>query len=141
MEHAVSASVAQPRFYAILLAAFAGIALLLAALGIYGVISYVVSQRTRELGIRIALGASQRRVVRLVVGHGLWMTVSGIVLGTVAAAWLARVIKSLLFGVATVDPVTFALVPLTLLGVALLASWLPARRAATVDPVVTMRAE
>ena len=141
MEHAVAESVSQPRFYAILLAVFAGIALLLAALGIYGVISYVVSQRTRELGIRIALGASQRRVVRLVVGHGLWMTVGGIALGTVAAAWLTRVIKSMLFDVAAVDPVTFALVPLTLLAVAVFASWVPARRAAKVDPVVTMRAE
>ena len=141
MEQVVRDSVSQPRFYLLLLGAFAGIALLLAALGIYGVISYTVSQRTRELGIRIALGASRERVVRLVLGQGLWLTLSGVAIGLAAAFWLTRLIASLLFGVGAVDPITFAGVSVLLVGVAALASWLPARRAARVDPVIAMRAE
>ncbi|MDQ6885910.1 MAG: ABC transporter permease [Gemmatimonadota bacterium] len=141
MTDVVSESLAQPRFYTLLLGAFAGIALLLAALGIYGVISYAVSQRTRELGIRIALGATRQRVVRLVVGQGLALTILGVILGAGAAIWLTRLIASLLFGVSASDPLTFVAVSVVLLGVAVLASWLPARRAARVDPVIAMRAE
>jgi putative ABC transport system permease protein len=141
MDQVVSDSVSQPRFYLLLLGAFAGVALLLAALGIYGVISYTVSQRTRELGIRIALGASRERVVRLVLGQGVWLTVAGVVVGLAAAFWLTRLIASLLFGVAAVDPLTFAGVAVLLLAVAVIASWLPARRAARVDPVIAMRIE
>jgi putative ABC transport system permease protein len=141
MKDALSESVAQPRFYAILLGSFAGIALIIAALGIYGVISYAVSQRTRELGIRIALGAQRDRVVRLVIGQGLTLTLVGIVLGMVGAYALTRLIATLLFGVAPADPVTFAAVAVVFVLVAVLASYLPARRAAAVDPIIAMRAE
>lgn len=141
MADVVSESVAQPRFYMVLLSAFAGIALLLAALGIYGVISYTVAQRSRELGIRIALGASRERVVGHVLGQGLALTLAGIGVGLVAAFGLTRLIANMLFGVAAVDPFTFASVAVALAGVAVLASWLPARRAAGVDPVIAMRAE
>jgi len=141
MSQVVAQSVAQPRFYMTLLAAFAAIALVLAAIGIYGVISFTVAQRSRELGIRIALGASKDRVVRLVLGEGLGMTLAGIVLGLAAAAGLTRIITNLLFGVAALDTLTFASVAVVLTAVALLASWLPARRAAAVDPLIAMRAE
>jgi putative ABC transport system permease protein len=141
MKDAVSDSVSQPRFYMMLLAAFAGIALLLAALGIYGVISYTVSQRTRELGIRIALGATREKVVRQVIGQGVWLTLAGILLGVVAAGLLTSVIASLMFGVGKLDPMTFVAVPLVLTGVAVFASYLPARKASEVDPVIAMRAE
>jgi putative ABC transport system permease protein len=141
MTQAVTESIAQPRFYAILLGTFAAIALLIAALGIYGVISYAVSQRTRELGIRIALGAQRERVVRLVIGQGLSLTLAGIVVGVIGAYSLTRLIATLLFGVAPVDPVTFAGVSLLFVLVACLASYLPARRAAAVDPIIAMRAE
>ena len=137
----VSDSVAQPRFYMVLLSAFAGIALLLAALGIYGVISYSVAQRARELGIRIALGASRERVVRHVLGQGLGLTIAGVAAGLGAAFGLTRLIRTMLFGVAALDPLTFASVAVALIGVAVVASWLPARRAAGVDPVIAMRAE
>jgi putative ABC transport system permease protein len=141
MTSAVSESVAQPRFYAILLASFAGIALLLATLGIYGVISYAVSQRTRELGIRIALGASQQDVTRLVVSQGIVLTSIGVVAGLAGAFWLTRFIATLLFGVGAVDAPTFAAVATGLLAVACMASWVPARRAARTDPLIAMRAE
>ena len=141
MDQAVSDSVAQPRFYMLLLGAFAAIALLLAALGIYGVISYTVSQRTRELGIRIALGATRDKVVRQVIGQGVWLTVAGIAIGVIAAGMLTSVIASMMFGVGKLDPLTFIAVPLTLVGVAMLASYLPARKASNVDPVIAMRAE
>jgi putative ABC transport system permease protein len=141
MESVVSESVSEPRFYMVLLAAFAGLALLLAALGIYGVISYSVSQRTRELGIRIALGATQDRVMRLVLGQGMLLTVGGVLAGLVGAYWLMHLLAALLYGVAATDAATFAGVAVILLGVASLASYLPARRAALVDPVIAMRAE
>jgi putative ABC transport system permease protein len=141
MGDVVSQSVAQPRFYMILLTAFAALALLLAALGIYGVISYSVSQRTRELGIRIALGATQDRVVRLVLGQGMALTSLGVAAGLVGAYWLVRLLASMLFGVTATDASTFIGVSIVLLGVAGAASYLPARRAARVDPVAAMRAE
>jgi putative ABC transport system permease protein len=141
MTQAVSQSVAQPRFYMVLLTAFAGLALLLAALGIYGVISYSVSQRTRELGIRIALGATQDRVVRLVLGQGMAMTTTGVLVGLVGAYWLMHLLAAMLYGVGATDVATFVGVAAVLLGVASLASYMPARRAARVDPVSAMRAE
>jgi putative ABC transport system permease protein len=141
MQDVVSESVAQPRFYMVLLTAFAGLALLLAALGIYGVISYSVSQRTRELGIRIALGATQDRVVRLVIGQGMLLTVGGVVVGLVGAFWLVHLLAALLYGVSATDKTTFASVAAVLLGVAWLASYVPARRASRVDPVIAMRAD
>ena len=141
MTDALSDSVAQPRFYALLLGSFATIALVIAALGIYGVISYTVSQRTRELGIRIALGAQRERVLRLVIGQGLTLTVVGVVLGVAGAYLLTRLIASLLFGVTAADSATFVAVAIVFLVVACLASYLPARRAAGVDPIIAMRAE
>jgi len=141
MEQAVSDSVAQPRFYMMLLAAFATIALLLAALGIYGVISYSVSQRTRELGIRVALGASKQKIIALVVGQGLWIAALGVVIGVAASLALTKAIASLLFGIDKMDPLTFAAAPVVLLLAAALGCYLPARRAASADPVVAMRNE
>jgi putative ABC transport system permease protein len=141
MSDVVSDSVSQPRFYMYLLGAFAALALLLAALGIYGVISYTVTQRSREIGIRIALGATRNRVVRDVVGQGITMTAIGVGTGLVAAFALTRLIAALLFGVAPLDPATFAVVGGLLLVVAVTASWLPARRAGAVDPLVAMRTE
>ena len=141
MEQAVSDSVAQPRFYMLLLAAFAVIALLLAAIGIYGVISYSVSQRTRELGIRVALGATRQKIVGLVVGQGMWIAALGVVIGIAASLALTKAMASLLFGVDKLDPLTFAAAPLVLLIAAALGCYLPARRAAMADPVVAMRNE
>jgi predicted permease len=141
MTDAISGSIAQPRFYTSLLTGFAGLALLLAALGIYGVISYSVAQRGRELGIRIALGATNDRIVRLVVGQGLGLVLAGIVLGVVGSIGLMRLLASLLYEVRPTDLPTFLIVPIALAIVAALASWLPARRAASIDPAIAMRAD
>jgi putative ABC transport system permease protein len=141
MDDALADSVAQPRFFTVLLSAFAAVALLLAALGIYGVISHAVTQRLREFGIRIALGATARDVASLVVRRGAWLTAAGLAGGVVGAAAATRVMRQLLFGVAPLDPLSFVGACVVLGGVATLASWIPARRAARVDPVVAMRAD
>jgi predicted permease len=137
----VDRSLGQPRFYVLLLGVFAGLAVLLAAVGIYGVIAYTVQQRTREIGIRIALGASAERVVSMMVRRGLVLALAGVALGTAGAFAVTRVLRSLLYGVGARDPVTFVGVAVLLGVVALLASWIPARRAARVDPLTAMRAE
>ncbi|HZS60743.1 MAG TPA: ABC transporter permease [Gemmatimonadaceae bacterium] len=141
MSAALDDSVSQSRFYTELLTAFAAIALLLAALGVYGVISYVVSQQSRDFGIRIALGANPRDVANLVMGRGLKLTVPGLVAGLVGALFLTRVIRGLLFGIEPLDRPTLALVVLVFASVGAVASWLPARRASRVDPIIAMRAE
>jgi len=141
MEDVVSESVAQPRFYTTLLSAFGGLALLLAALGIYGVISYSVAQRTRELGIRIALGATHDRVLRLVLRQGIGLGVFGVVIGLAGSLWLVHLLAALLYGVQATDTLTFVSVAAVLVGIASVASYLPARRAARVDPVIAMRAD
>jgi predicted permease len=141
MNDAIAVAVAQPRFYTVLLSAFAVIALLLASLGVYGVIAYAVSQRQREFGIRIALGATAALVTGSVLRQGLGLALAGMTCGIVAAFAVTRVIQSLLFDIAPLDPIAFGSVPLVLGTAALIASWLPARRAARVDPVITMRAE
>jgi putative ABC transport system permease protein len=141
MDEAIAQSVAQPRFYTFLLGAFAAVALLLATLGVYGVIAYAVSQRTREFGIRIALGATAGDVSRVVVGHGVVLALIGMAIGIAAALVTTRAIRSLLFDTPAMDPITFVGVAVVLSGAAILASWLPARRAARVDPVIAMRAE
>ncbi|HJU89493.1 MAG TPA: ABC transporter permease [Gemmatimonadaceae bacterium] len=141
LEAVVSESVARPRFYMLLLTSFAAVALLLSAIGIYGVIAYLVSMRTRELGIRIALGASNGDVLRLVLREGVVMASAGLVVGTIGALALSRLLSGLLFGVAPTDPLTFALVAATLAAVALAASFIPARRASRLDPLVAIRAE
>jgi predicted permease len=140
-EEVVAQSIASQRFSLILLGAFAGLALLLAGIGIYGVLSYLVGQRTREIGVRMALGAQRLDVLRMVLGDGARMTMVGAAIGLVAALALTRLMASMLFGVRPTDPVTFAAVAVLLCGIALFACYLPARRAAKVDPMVALRYE
>jgi putative ABC transport system permease protein len=135
----LSASIGTERFLTLVLVIFATLALVLAAIGIHGVLSYAVAQRTREIGIRIALGASSRGVTRLVLGQGLLLTLSGLSVGFVLAAVLARSLAGLLFGVEPTDPATFAAALAVLALVATIAMWLPARRAVRVDPIVAIR--
>lgn len=137
----VSTSMTEPLFSALLLAAFGGLALLLATIGMYGVISYSVAQRTQEIGIRMVLGAGPRSVFRMVLGQGTRLAVLGIAMGLAAALAVTRVMSSFLYGVRATDPLTFTAVSLLLLGVALLACFLPARRAMKVDPMVALRHE
>ena len=141
LESYVSNAMAQTRFLLALISAFAGLALVLASLGLYGVISYAARQRTREIGVRVAFGASQRDVLRLILGQGMVVAMIGIVLGLGGAAALTRVVSSFLVGVSATDPITFVVVPAILLAVAAVASFLPARRASGVDPVVALRDE
>ena len=141
MTEVVAAALETPRLAGVLLGVFATLALVLSAVGIYGVLSYVVSQRTQEIGIRVAIGADQGRVVRLVLGGGLRLSLAGIALGSAAALALGRLLASQLHEVRPHDPLTFVTVPLLLLGIALAASYLPARRAARVDPIAALRAE
>jgi putative ABC transport system permease protein len=135
----VTASVARPRFYTSLLTLFAAVALVLAAVGIFGVMSYSVAQRAREISIRMALGADAGQVVRMVVGRAMALALLGVAVGLLAAAALGRVLQSQLYGVGVLDPLTIAAVVLTLTGCAALASWLPARRAAAVEPGGALR--
>lgn len=141
LEHAVSQSLWRQRLQGEVLGTFATLALLLAAVGIYGVISYAVAQRTRELGVRMALGATRGQVLGLVLGQGVRLAVAGVAIGVVVALALSRVVASLLYGVSATDLVTFAGVPVALTLVAMLATLVPARRATRVDPVVAMRTE
>ena len=141
MTQLVAASVAQRRLSVQLFGGFAGVALLLAGIGLYGVLAYNVTQRTQEIGIRIALGAKQRDVVSLVIGQGMRMALMGVVVGMVAALGLTRVMRSLLYEVQPTDPITFVGVPILLGAIALLACWLPARRATKVDPIEALRYE
>jgi ABC-type antimicrobial peptide transport system permease subunit len=141
MNQVIADSLAQQRFSMILLGAFAAVALLLASLGIYGVISYLVGQRTHELGIRLALGAQRRDVLRLVLSHGMKMALGGVALGLVVALGLTRLISKMLFGVSATDPSTFVVITLLLVLVALLACFVPAWRATQVDPLVALRNE
>jgi putative ABC transport system permease protein len=137
----ISRSLARPRFDALLLSIFAGTALLLTAIGIYGVMAYSVSQRTNEIGIRMALGAGQPAIFRLVVGQAMMLVAISVTVGLIAAFGATRLLSSLLYGVGAADPMTFGLIVLLVSGVAFLAAWLPARRAARVNPVVALRAE
>jgi predicted permease len=141
MNEIISSSIASRRFSMILLGSFAGLALLLSSLGIYGVVSYLVGQQTREFGIRIALGAQQGDVMRLVLGDGAKMALLGVALGLAAAFGLTRLMANMLFGVSALDPLTFACVAIVLTAVALVACYIPARRAMRVDPMVALRYE
>jgi putative ABC transport system permease protein len=137
----VSSSAANDRFNTLLLGAFAGIALLLTAGGIFGVLSYLVTQRTREIGLRVALGAQRADVLRVIVGHGLRLVLLGLCIGVAGALIMTREMSSVLFGVTPSDPLTFTVVAIVLGAVALLASYIPARRAMRVDPMVALRYE
>jgi len=141
MEAILADSIARQRFSMLLLAIFAGVALILAAVGIYGVMSYSVAQRTHEIGIRMALGAQTGAVLKLAVGYGMKLVIVGIVVGLIAAFALTRLMSTLLFGVTATDPTTFTLISLLLVGVAALASYIPARRATKVDPIIALRYE
>jgi putative ABC transport system permease protein len=141
MEENVAQSVSAPRFRTVLLSVFAGIALVLAAVGIFGVMAYSVAQRTRELGLRIALGASRGRVLQLVLAHGVRLTLVGVGIGLVATFLLTRYVSSLLFNVPPYDPMTLVGVVAALVVISLCACYLPARRATLVDPIVALREE
>ena len=137
----VSSSVTRQRFYAVMLAVFAGVAAVLACVGVYGVLAYTVMLRTQEIGIRMALGAERRSVLALVLRHGLILTVTGIGIGIVGARLSTRLLEGMLFGITPLDPLTFVIVSLMFTVIAISASYLPARRASTVNPVTALRTE
>ena len=139
MDDVAASALAQPRFVTFLLALFAGTALTLAAIGIYGTISLLVSERTQEMGIRLALGADGPTILKLVLGQGLLLTAIGVTVGLTGAVVLTRTLSGLVYGVGTLDPVTFIAVPVMLCMIALLACFIPAQRAAKVDPITTLR--
>ena len=141
MDEAVAASVAPPRFRMLLLALFAMAATLIATCGIYGLMAYAVTQRRREIGVRMALGAERRDVLRLVLTRALRIVVAGLIVGLAGAAGVTRVLQRFLFGVTPTDPIAFAIVTLLLMAVGLMAAWLPARRATRIDPCAALRAE
>jgi predicted lysophospholipase L1 biosynthesis ABC-type transport system permease subunit len=141
MDEAVAASVAQPRFRTLLLALFAIAATLIAACGLYGLMAYAVTQRRREIGVRMALGATRRDVLRLVLTRALRIVVVGVIVGLAGAAGVTRVLQRFLFGVTPTDPIAFTIVTLLLMAVGLIAAWLPARRATRIDPSAALRAE
>jgi len=141
MDEVVGRSIVERRFMMLLLGIFAAVAILLAAIGVYGVLAYIVSQRTQEIGVRLAIGASPADVVRLFLREGVALAVAGLLIGLVSALAVGRVLASLLFGVTTTDPLTFVGVTMALGIAALGASYLPARRAAAVDPMTALRTD
>jgi putative ABC transport system permease protein len=141
LQQVVERSISQPRFYMTLLIIFASLALVLAAIGTFGVLSYAVAQRSREIGIRMALGAQERTVIGLIVRHAMILAAGGVTVGVTAAWFLSKLLATFLFATDPRDPGTFAAVSLTLGLVAMLASYLPARRATKIDPVVALRSE
>jgi putative ABC transport system permease protein len=141
MDERIARSLSGRRFNMVMLGLFAVLALTLAAVGIYGIVAYSVTERTHEIGVRLALGAQRRDVVAMVVRHGMIMTVAGTGVGLAAAFAVVRVMSGLLFGVSAADPVTFIAIPVLLLAVALAACYIPARRATRVDPMIALRTE
>jgi putative ABC transport system permease protein len=141
MEDNMAATVAQPRFRTWLIGIFAAVALILATVGVYGVMSYTVTQRTSEIGIRVTLGAQRDDVFRIIVGEGLRLALAGVAAGLVAALALTRVLQSFLYGVSAYDPITFGSVACLLTLVAVAACYIPARRATRVDPIIALRYE
>ena len=141
MERLMAKSVAPRRFNLLLLGVFAMVGLALAGMGLYGVMSYTVTQRTREIGVRMAMGAQRGDVLRLVIREGMKLAFIGALLGLGGALALTRLLKTLLFGVSATDPLTFIVIAAVLTLVALLACWIPARRAASMDPLVSLRIE
>jgi ABC-type antimicrobial peptide transport system permease subunit len=137
----VSDSVAQRRFSMLLIVLFASIALFLAAVGLYGVVAYTVSQRTREIGLRMAIGAAPRQVLGMVLGGGMKLALIGVAIGIAGALVLARLVQTMLFEVAPSDPTSYAATAILLLAIAAVACYVPARRAMRVDPLVAMQAE
>ena len=141
MNDVIARTLMQKKFTMLLLSIFAGAALLLAAIGLYGVISYSVAQRTREFGIRVALGATRNDVLRLILKQGMAVVAAGVICGVAASLGLTKLIASLLYGISASDPIVFCLLSLSLVLVALIASWIPARRASRVDPIIALRTE
>jgi putative ABC transport system permease protein len=141
MDELISGEVASQRFNASLLGMFAALAVVLAAVGIYGVMAYGVTQRTREIGIRMALGAAPEKVRFMILRQGMWLSLAGIAIGLAASFALTRWMRNLLFGVQPTDPLTFALVSVILVATAFLACWIPAHRASRVDPLIALRYE
>ncbi len=141
MDQNIQTSVAQPRFRTWLIGTFAALALVLAAVGVYGVMSYSVTQRTSEIGIRVTMGAQPEDILRIVVGEGLRLALAGVAVGVVGALLLSRVLRTFVFGVSTSDPATFFGVAMVLVLVGAAASYFPARRATRVDPLVALRYE
>ena len=141
MDEVMARSVAQTSFTMVLLGIAAGVALFLGAVGLFGVVSYVVSQRTREIGVRVALGAARADIGRMVFRQSATVALVGVAVGLAGALALTRLMGTILFGISAMDPVTFLGAPLLLVGVAALATWLPARRAARVDPIEALRME
>jgi ABC-type antimicrobial peptide transport system permease subunit len=141
LDEVVATSVAAPRALAVLLLGFGGLAVIIGAVGVYSLIAYIVSWRTREIGLRLALGAQRWQIVLAVVRQSLFLAGGGSVAGLASSLALSRLLRSFLFEVSALDPVTFSLVPLLIVIVALLAAWIPARRAAAVDPMQALRAD
>ena len=141
LEQVLAESIARPRFNTLLITILAGVAMVLAAVGIYGVISYSVTQRTHEIGVRMALGASASNVLRLVIGHGMLIAGIGLAVGVIGAFAVTRIMGSLLYGVSATDPLTYIVLVAALGIIALIASYIPARRAMRVDPVIALRNE
>ncbi|MBV9745173.1 MAG: FtsX-like permease family protein [Acidobacteriia bacterium] len=141
MEEAVAQSRSRPRFLSVLLTFFTVVAVLLAGIGVYGVISYSVARRSNEIGIRMALGADSARIIRMVLRQGVMLATAGVLVGVVAAVWLTRFLKTLLFGIQPLDLPTFAATIALLFALTMLACWMPARRATRIDPAAVLREE